>query len=77
MKRVFLALLLNEPYIAPENGWPEDDGPVTVPDGHLFVLGDNRSNSLDSRVASFGMLPVDRGISRVTKFDKTAATSAP
>jgi signal peptidase I len=40
-----------------------DWGPITVPDGHVLLLGDNRDNSADGRV--FGFVPASRLEGRV------------
>jgi signal peptidase I len=37
-------------------------GPVTVPPGHFFMLGDNRDNNNDSRL--YGPIPVDSIVGR-------------
>lgn len=39
-------------------------GPVTVPARHVFVMGDNRDNSLDSRTEEMGFVPIDNLIGR-------------
>ena len=44
-----------------EGGIPEGNfGPVTVPEGHILMLGDNRDHSRDSRFWSDPFLPLNR-----------------
>jgi signal peptidase I len=53
---------VREPYLTGERDL-RDYGPVTVPPASLFVLGDNRLNSRDSRFG-LGYIPEDRVIGR-------------
>ncbi|MCY0948054.1 signal peptidase I [Streptomyces sp. H27-S2] len=61
---------LDEPYIFPGNT-PCDDmpfGPITVPQGKIWVMGDHRQNSQDSRYhmqdSTKGFVPVDKVVGR-------------
>ncbi len=51
---------------------PKDDtDPVIVPEGHVFLMGDNRDNSQDSRYPAepgggIGLVPIDNLLGRAT-----------
>jgi signal peptidase I len=62
---------LDEPYVYWQNGKPDAQqrfGPVLVPEGTLWVMGDNRSDSCDSRCQGGGgvrgVVPVDNVIGK-------------
>lgn len=46
------------------NGSLDNTGVFLVPPGHVFAMGDNRDNSLDSRVENVGYIPVENLIGR-------------
>ena len=73
---------LDEPYARYEDAAlrtapPERHlGPITIPAGRLFVLGDNRDHSLDSRYGGFLELAKVQGKVRRIYFSRDADTGS-
>lgn len=60
--------LLDEPYIREAMAYiPEhsQEYPLTVPDGKLFVMGDNRNASHDSRDSRYGLVNAENVLGKI------------
>src|SRR5262249_25509502 len=51
-------------HLFPQGHESDNFGPYTVPAGHVFMMGDNRDNSADSRFPSMGPVPIENLIGK-------------
>ena len=59
-------VVLEEDYInTPTNDREDFNGPITVPEGYVFVMGDNRDYSTDSRSSYVGLVDTRRILGKV------------
>ncbi len=70
-------VLLDEPYIKGKTIEPirePMDPPAVIPEGYVYVMGDNREHSLDSRSAVINLIPVEdimgKAVLRLYPFDR-------
>ena len=67
---------IREPYLNPDRIGNQYIRPQTIPEGSVYVLGDNRSVSRDSRYDSVGPIPFHRIVGKVRvviSFDKSSS----
>lgn len=59
-------VIIDEPYISSYTIKPnnEYDIPYVIPEGYIFVMGDNRNVSLDSRDSEIGLIPISNVIGK-------------